>query len=147
MPDLPFLDANLFLRHLTLDDPVLARRATALWRRIAAGLEIVETADTVVFETVFTLQRFYRVGRSEIRDGVLPLLLLRGVRLANKQRYRRAFDLYVGMPALSFADCFHVALMEQRGLTRMVSFDRGLSRVASLQRLEPDDGGELAPPP
>ncbi|SRR5579883_228681 len=146
MPDLPFLDTNLFLRHLTQDDPVLARRATALWRRIAAGLEPVETADTVVFETVVTLQRFYQLGRGEIRDGVLPLLLLRGVRPANKRRCRRAFDLYVAMPALSFADCFHIAVMEQRGLTRMVSFDRALSRVASVQRVEPDERGELTTP-
>ncbi len=146
MPDLPFLDTNLFLRHLTHDDPVLARRATALWRRIAAGLEAVETVDTVVFETVFTLQRFYHVSRGDIRDGLLPLLLLRGVRLANKRRYRRVFDLYVAMPALSFADCFHIAVMEQRGLTHMVSFDRALSRVASVQRVEPDERGELTTP-
>jgi predicted nucleic acid-binding protein len=147
MPDVPFLDTNLFLRHLTQDDPILSRRATALWRRIASGAATVETADTVVFETVFTLQRFYQVNRVDIRAGVLPLLLLPGVRLASKQRYRRVFDLYVGMPALSFADCFHVALMERRGLTRMVSFDRALSRIPTLKRMEPDDAGELTAQP
>ncbi|HZQ38856.1 MAG TPA: PIN domain-containing protein [Dehalococcoidia bacterium] len=147
MPDLPFLDTNLFLRHLTQDDLVLARRATALWRRIAGGAETVETADTVVFETVFTLQRFYHVSRGDIRDGLLPLLLLRGVRLANKRRYRGAFDLYVSMPPLSFADCFHIAIMEQRGLTRMVSFDRALGRIPGLTRMEPNDSGELTGQP
>ncbi|HLZ68392.1 MAG TPA: PIN domain-containing protein [Dehalococcoidia bacterium] len=147
MPDHPFLDTNLFLRHLTQDDPVRSRRATALWRRVAGGAEVVETVDTVVFETVFTLQRFYQVGRSDIRDGVLPLLLLRGVRLANKRRYLRAFDLYVSMPALSFADSFHIAVMEQRGLTRMVSFDRAFSRIPTLKRMEPSDTGELTAQP
>ena len=147
MPDLPFLDTNLFLRHLTQDDAVLSRRATALFRRVAAGAETLETADTVVFETVFTLQRFYQLSRSDIRDGVLPLLFLPGVRLPNKRRYRRAFDLYTSMPALSFADCFHVATMEQRGLTRMVSFDRALSRIPTLKRMEPDETGELTGQP
>ncbi len=143
MAGLPFLDTNLFLRHLTHDHPDLSPKATALWRRIAAGEEVVETTDTVVFETVFTLQRFYRLSRQDIRDGVLPLLLLRGVRLAHKRRYRRAFDLYVTLPGLSFADCSHIAVMESRGLTRMISFDHGLSRVSTITRLEPDDAGEL----
>jgi predicted nucleic acid-binding protein len=147
MAVLPFLDTNLFLRHLTNDNPDLSPRATALWRRIAADLEVVETADTVVFEAVFTLQSFYRLSRVSIRDGVLPLLLLRSVRLANKRRYQRAFDLYITMPGLSFADCFHVALMESRGLTHMISFDHGLGRVPTMTRVEPDAAGELHEPP
>lgn len=144
MAALPFLDTNLFLRHLTDDHPELSPRATALWRRIAAGEEVVETSDTVVFETVFTLQRFYRLSRTAIRGGVLPLLLLPGVRLANKRRYRRAFDLYVGISALSFADSFHVALMESRGLTQLISFDHDLGRVPTITRMEPDSAGNRA---
>lgn len=76
MAGFPFLDTNLFLRHLTQDHPDHSRRATALWHRIADGEETVELADTVVFETVFTLQQFYRLSRMEIRDGVLPLLTI-----------------------------------------------------------------------
>jgi predicted nucleic acid-binding protein len=143
MAGLPFLDTNLFLRHLTQDHPEHAPKATALWRRIATGDETVASADTVVFETVFTLQSFYRRSRTDIRDSVLPLLALRGVRLPNKGRYRRAFELYVTVGALSFADCFHVAVMESRGLTNMITFDRGLSRVPTITRLEPDDAGQL----
>lgn len=143
MADLPFLDTNLFLRHLTQDNPTLSPRATALWRHIATGETAVTTMDTVIFETVFTLQSFYRLDRAAIREGVLPLLALRGVRLANKGRYRRAFALYIGYPALSFADCFHIAVMESRGQTRLISFDRAMGRVPTVTRLEPDEDGFL----
>jgi len=74
---------------------------------------------------------------------VLPLLTLRGVRLPNKGGYRRAFELYVTMPALAFADCYHVAFMESRSLTDLISFDRDLSRVPTITRFEPDDAGYL----
>ena len=143
MAGLPFLDTNLFLRHLTQDNAELSPRATALWRRIGTREAGIELADTVVFETVFTLQRFYKLSRTNIRDGVLPLLTLRGARLPNKGRYRRAFELYVTMPALSFADCYHVAFMESRSLTDLISFDRDLSRVPTITRFEPDDAGYL----
>ena len=143
MAGLPFLDTNLFLRHLTQDHPEHSPKATALWRRIATGEDVVETADTVVFETVFTLQSFFKKSRTDIHDAVLPLLALRGVRLVNKGRYRRAFALYVTLPALSFADCFHIAVMESRGLTDLISFDRAMSRVTTITRFEPDDAGQL----
>jgi predicted nucleic acid-binding protein len=109
--------------------------------RIRAGQLAVRTTATVVFETVFTLQSFYRVPRSVIRQSLGPLLALPGVRLRGKRRLRRAFDLYVSMRRLSFADCYHVAYMESQGLTELVSFDRGFDRIPTITRKEPDATG------
>lgn len=143
MAALPFLNTNLILRHLTQDDPNLSPRATALMRRIAAGDLTVRTADTAVFETVYTLQRFYRVPRADIRQALTALLALPGIQLRGKRRYRRVFALYVTYPGLSFADCYHVALMESQRLSELISFDRGLDRVPTIARREPDAGGSL----
>lgn len=143
MPKLPFLNTNVLLRHLTQDSATLSPMATALVQRLTAGDLTVTTTDTVVFETVYTLQRFYRIPRPQIRAGLLPLLELRTIRLPGKRRYWRAFELYVTYPALSFADCYHVAFMESRGLTELISFDRGFDRVVTIVRREPDGRGAL----
>jgi predicted nucleic acid-binding protein len=143
MAGLPFLNTNLLLRHLTQDSPDLSPRATALVRRIVVGDLTVRTTDTVVFETVYTLQRFYRTSRPQIRATLWPLLRLRSVRLVGKRRYRRAFDLYVAFPALSFADCYHAAYMESQGLSDLISFDRDMDRVRTIMRYEPDGQGVL----
>ncbi len=143
MAGLPFLNTNLLLRHLTQDHAEHSPRATALIRRIEAGALTVWTADTAIFETVFTLQRFYRVPRAQIRDVMLEFLALPSVRLAGKRRYHRVFELYVTEPALSFADCYHVALIEARGRTDLISFDQGLDRVPTITRTEPDTRGLL----
>jgi hypothetical protein len=37
--------------------------------------------------------------------------------MRGKRRYEPVFDLYVTLPALLFADCYHVALMESQGLS------------------------------
>ena len=141
--DLPFVDTNIFLRHLRQDHPDHSPRATAFLARIEAGVERARTADTVVFETVFTLERTYRQPRATIRRLFLPLLLLRSMVLPNKRRVRRTFDLYLAHPALSFADCYHVALLEGLNLTRLVSFDRKLRQVHTITRTEPNVTGEL----
>ncbi len=56
---------------------------------------------------------------------------------------RRAFGLYVAHPKLSFADCYHVALMESLKSTLMVSFDRKLSQIPTIVRPEPDATGSI----
>lgn len=136
MAALPFLDTNVFLRHLVQDHPDHSPRATLYFYRIEHGRPRVETTATVVFETVFTLQSFYKHPRPLIRDNALPMLELSGIQLAGKRRFRRAFTLYTSTN-LSFADCLHVAIAEARKAPEFVSFDRGLDRIPGLNRIEP----------
>jgi predicted nucleic acid-binding protein len=136
MVALPFLDTNIFLRHLLQDHADHSPRATLLFDRIERGELRVETTSTVVFETVFTLQSFYKHPRSLIRDNVLPLLRLPGIVLTGKRRLSRAFALYTSTN-LSFADCFHVAVAEGRRVPAFISFDHGLDRIPGLNRVEP----------
>lgn len=131
-----FLDTNVFIRHLLYDHPDHSPRSTLCFDRIEHGGLRVRVTDTVIFETVFTMEKFYRQPRSLIRDNVLPLVELPGVVLPGKRRLRRTFALYVDT-SLSFADCYHVATSEILRLPAFISFDRGLDRVLGLQRMEP----------
>src|SRR3712207_2043478 len=108
----PLLDTNILLRHFLQDHPSQSHRATAFVARIEAGELQVRTSEIVIFETVFTLQRQYRRPKDRIRDGVLAILDLPGITLPGKRRFRRIFDVYVGLN-LSFADAYHVVMMEQ----------------------------------
>jgi uncharacterized protein len=137
MAPIPFLDTNILLRHLRNDVPHQSPRATAYLQRIERGELIVRLADTVVFETVFLLERTYKQPRAAIRTALLPILLLPNVKLPGKRRLRRVFDLYLQYPKLSFADCFHAVIYEQEGLSSIVSFDQGYDHVPGLTREEP----------
>jgi predicted nucleic acid-binding protein len=137
MARLPLLETNVFLRHILADHPDHSQRATAYLQRIERGEIAVRTTDTVIFETVFTLERFYKVPRSDIRDQWLPLITLPGIRLTGKRAYRHVFDLYIAQRSLSFADCFHAVLVQQRNLPAIISFDRGFDRLPGIIREEP----------
>jgi predicted nucleic acid-binding protein len=73
---IPFLDTNILLRHLLQDHPEQSPKATAYLARIEGGEVRVRIAETVIFETVFTLQRQYGHPKAAIRDNVLPLIEL-----------------------------------------------------------------------
>ena len=136
MADLPFLDTNILLRHLLGDHPGHSPRATSYILRIERGELRVRTADTVVFETVFVLERSFRQPKPMIRGWVLDVIDLPGVVLPGKRRLRQAFDLYV-THNLPFGDAYHAALMASLGLAEIVSFDRDFDRIPGLRRVEP----------
>jgi len=137
MPPTPaFLDTNILLRHVLQDIPHQSPRATALIGRIEAGEVRVRLTETVVFETVFSLQRTYKRKPHAIREALLPILEMPGVSLPQKARFRRAFDLYVGQN-LPFADAYHAALMGDLGLREIYSFDEDFDRISGITRLEP----------
>jgi predicted nucleic acid-binding protein len=106
-------------------------------KRIESGDERVRTTDTVIFEVVYTLEKFYSASRPEIRDALSDILSLPGILLPRKDSYRRVFELWVSHPRLSFADCYHAALVERLSLPAIISFDRGFDAITSIVRREP----------
>lgn len=133
---LPFLDTNILLRHLLHDHPEHSPKATAYLARIERGEFRVHTADTVIFEVVFTLQRHYRQPKAKIREVLLPLIELPGIVLPGKRRFRKVFDLYVDLN-LPFADAYHAVLMGHLKLDEIVTFDTEFDRLPGIRRVEP----------
>ena len=133
---LPFLDTNVFLRHLLHDHPEQSPRATAFFSRIEQGEIGVRTLETVIFETVFTLERRLRHSKSAVRDNVLPLLRLPGISLTRKAMFSEVFDLYVSLN-ISIVDAYHAVSMRRLGLTDIVTFDKDFDRIPGIRRIEP----------
>lgn len=133
-----FLDTNILLRYFTRDDEEQARRALALLIRVEQGEERVETSPLVIFETVFALQRLYRVSRPHIRELLIDVIRLRGLHLPNKSRYFDAFDLYVSSN-ISFADAYNAVYMRARGMAEIYSWDTDFDKIPGIARFEPEE--------
>lgn len=135
-----FLDANIFLRIITRDDPVKAPACLAFFQRLRSGMEEATTSESVIAEIVYVLisnRQPYRLSRTDIRARLMPLLSLRGLRLANRTVYLRALDLFELHGHLDFEDALTVAHMEASGDQELLSYDQGFDRVAQVRRLEP----------
>src|SRR5947199_9690937 len=115
-----FIDTNILLRYLTRDDEQKAQRTLNLLMKVERGEEKVITSSLVIFETIFTLQSFYKVPRPRIKELVLPVISLKGLQLAGKHVYYQAFDLYVNRN-ISFADDYNAAYMLDEKLEHIYS--------------------------
>ncbi len=131
-----FLDTNILIRYLTNDDPDKAALALALLDRVAEGTEQVVTTPLVIFETVFLLQRTYKTPKADIREKLMAILSLQGLRLAERALCLAALDYYVEQN-ISYADAYHAAWMQVEGITEVYSWDREFDRVVGLKRIEP----------
>lgn len=131
-----FLDTNILLRYLVGDHQQMAEQALNLLIRVERGEEKVITSSLVIFETIFTLQSFYRVPRQQIKEQVLPIISLRGLHLPDKSVFYKALDLYV-TKNISFADAYNAAFMISEEVFNIYSWDKGFDKIDGIIRLEP----------
>lgn len=64
-----FVDANVFIRHLTGDDPRKAQACLALFQQAQRNEVRLTTSETVIAEVVYVLssKNLYNVTRRDIR--------------------------------------------------------------------------------
>jgi len=134
----PFVDANVFLRHLTGDDPKKAEACYALFQKAQGGEIALITSESVIAEVVYVLssRHLYDLPRERIRALLYPILSLRGLKLPHRRTYLQALDLYADSN-LDFEDALAVAQMKRKKIQEIYSYDRGFDRVAGIRRLEP----------
>jgi predicted nucleic acid-binding protein len=131
-----FIDTNVFLRYFTQDNEKKANNSLQLLKKIETNEEKVTTSTLVIFETIFTLHSFYKVSRAEIKDLLLPIIRLRGLRLENKEIFEKALDSF-STNNISFADTYNACFMISLGINEIYSYDEDFDSIPRIKRIEP----------
>jgi predicted nucleic acid-binding protein len=133
-----FIDANVFIRHLTRDDPEKAQACLELFQKAMRKEVTLTTSQAVIAEVVYVLssKQLYSLSPQTIRGLLYPLLSLPGLKLPYRKMYLRAIDLYATYP-MDFEDALAVAQMERQGINEVYSYDRDFDEVPGITRLEP----------
>jgi predicted nucleic acid-binding protein len=106
--------------------------------RVERGEEKVITSPLVIFETVYTLQSFYKVPRQTIKEQVLAIISMRSLQLPDKNIFYQAFNFYV-TKNISFADAYNAAYMLAEGISNIYSWDKDFDKIEGIGRLEPEE--------
>ncbi len=131
-----FIDTNLFIRYFTRDDEKKAQKVLALLKRVEKNEEKIITSSFVIFETIFTLESFYKVQKKEIKELMLPILNLKGLKFLNKGIYLQALDIYA-KENISFTDAFNAAFILERGIKEIYSYDKDFDKIEGIKRIIP----------
>ena len=131
------VDTNVIVRHLLDDHEDHSPRASALFLRVRQGEEAVFCPDTVIFEAVYILHGLAGAPRSETANSLLLLIELPLFHMAHKSAIKAGLGFWTTQRALDFADCYHFALTEAMGMTRIYTFGKKMDRYPGVERVEP----------
>ena len=131
-PQPAFIDTNVIIRHLTGDPPDQAARATAF----LAEADELFLADLILAEIIYVLESFYRTARQEVATLARSIVTSPALRTLDERLLLRSLDLYE-THRIDYAEAYLAACAERAGVHRIVSFDRSLDRVATVDRIEP----------
>jgi predicted nucleic acid-binding protein len=130
---LTFIDSNIPMYLLGSDHPHKADARILIERLIAAGQRLVTDAE--VMQEI--IHRYVAIRKREIIAPAFRLMLdlVDEVFPVEQSNVIRASQI-AGMPAqVSARDAVHIAVMEQRGVTSILTFDKDFDRWPGLRRV------------
>lgn len=92
--------------------------------------------DLIVAEVVFVLESFYEVERERVAELVRAVIGFPSIIVVDAPLLLRALEVYE-VDRIDFAEAYLVANAEATGVETIASFDRGIDKVTTVQRLEP----------
>ncbi|MEI2621038.1 MAG: PIN domain-containing protein [Candidatus Nanopelagicales bacterium] len=127
-----FIDTNIIVRHLTGDPADMAARATTFLES-ASGLLLT---DLVLAETVYVLESFYHVPHAKVAEAMRSLIAFKAVITVDPALLLRALEVYE-VDRLDFAEAYLVASAESSAVNTIVSYDKSIDRITTVERIEP----------
>ncbi len=110
----------------------MAARATAA----LAASERLLLADLVLAECVYVLESFYEVERERVAELMRAAIALPSIAVLDAPLLLRALEVYE-VDRLDFAEAYLIANAEATGVGAVMSFDRAIDRVRTVERVEP----------
>jgi len=125
------LDPNILLRYLTQDDPIQSAKATEIIERRLNEENPGFVSTVAMVETVWVLDRGYRLAANEIAAAVERMLQTDVLVVENEQ------EVFTAMIALkegqgSFADAMIAALAARAGCSCTLTFDQKALRLSGF---------------
>ena len=129
------IDTNFILRYLVGDVPGQLRAAREVLADLDSGSQRAVCDPVILAEVVYVLTSHYELRREEAAELLLSLVKASGLVMHDKKRYVHALELFAtSVPHFADACACAAALEQCEG--RLYSFDRKLSKVEGLTRLE-----------
>ncbi len=128
-----FVDSNIPMYLVGAAHPNKDRSRQLLDACIVNGDRLV--ADVEVFQEI--LHRYQAIGRRDAITATFDLLksILDETFPIEMPDLDRAKEIVLGSASVSARDSLHIAVMERRGVSKILSFDSGFDHFSHLDRI------------
>ncbi|MBI2600508.1 PIN domain-containing protein [Candidatus Daviesbacteria bacterium] len=129
------VDTNIILRLILNDSPILSPKARIIFDKITKNKAKIFISLLTISETIFTLERSYKIPKVEIVKSLSQIFKLTNLTVEKQTLVERTFAYYIEKN-ISFPDAYHVALMQKKKIKQIYSFDEDFDKFPQIQRLE-----------
>ena len=129
-----FVDSNVPMYLVGEPHPNRERALEAISRLFRA--EEILVTDVEVYQEI--LHRYSAVRRFDVLNDAFGALdrIARVALPIHKPHVLRAREILNSVTAISARDALHLAVMEDTGITRILSYDRGFDAIPGIERIE-----------
>ena len=126
-----YLDTNTLLRFLLNDIPEQADKVVDVFQQAKAGKVSLSTAQIVIFEVIFILEKYYHFSKEKIIIGIEGLLASPYLEVQDRTVFQEALEIYKAK-FIDFVDCFLICKARENNST-LFTFDKNLSKLVSTK--------------
>ncbi|MEM4188276.1 MAG: PIN domain-containing protein [Candidatus Hadarchaeum sp.] len=113
------------------------REAVPVLKSILSGAQGKAIITNLIFSEVTTYIR-KKIGKKQSVEAARLIMDSEHVKIIfiDENIFNAAYHMFEKYPELSFADATSVAVMKDRDIRQIISFDRGFDTVRDINRLE-----------
>ena len=133
-----FVDANIFIRFITKDDPIKAEKCFRLFQEAEKRKILLVTTKSILAEVIYILsaKTLYALPPKKIKELLEPVIALKGWRIKWKKEFQLALEIYAEKN-IDFEDALAAAAMQAQKIETIYSYDRHFDRLSWIKRIEP----------
>ena len=129
------VDTNIILRLILNDSPILSPKARIIFEKITKDKTKTFISLLTIAETIFTLERSYKIPKAEIVKSLSQIFKLTNLTVEKQTLVEQTFVYYIEKN-ISFPDAYHVTLMQKKKIKQIYSFDEDFDKFPQIKRLE-----------
>ncbi|OGP99632.1 MAG: hypothetical protein A2026_13075 [Deltaproteobacteria bacterium RBG_19FT_COMBO_46_12] len=134
--EIKFVDANIFLRYLTKDDPSKYESCLTLFKDAIESKIALATSGIVIAELIWTLLSYYKAPKAEVIEKISIIVATDKLFIPDKEIISDALLLY-GIKNIDYIDAYNVVLMRSHDLKSIYSYDEDFNAIEGIKREEP----------
>jgi predicted nucleic acid-binding protein len=135
--ELYFIDTNIFLRTLVLENPQMTRESAAVLRLIKNGVIKAYTNDLVIAEINWVLRQVYLTSKEQRIKSIKGIIKLKNLKIVTETDFLLGLNLYEQYN-IKFIDALIAAnRLIQKRQAIIVSYNKDFDKIKGIKRLEP----------
>src|SRR4030043_671665 len=131
-----FIDTNIFLRHLTKDDPSKYDKCREIFKKTVEGKINLATSWMVIAELIWTLLSYYKVTKADVIEKISIIVSTENLYIPDKDIIADALILY-SRKNINYIDAYNAVFMRRYGFEEIYSYDEGFAAVEGIKRAYP----------